>query len=294
MAREVRSDAAPRAGSAPTPERRRPDAPTGSLARTGVSATEPPAGGVQSVDRTLQIVELLARSPVPLGVVAIAEATGLAQATAHRLLQALASRSWVRQDGDRRYAPGITMFRLGETSQRHVATAAQPFLLDAAGTSGETANIAMLEGTHAVYVGQVPSTQRLRTFAEVGHRVPVHSTAVGKALVAFLPEAEVTSLLARSGLPARTATTITDPDRFRAELASVRRLGYALDRGEEAEGVACVAVPVRAPSGQVMCALSVSGPETRVKPSDSRRLAQVLGPIAERLATALAPTAEPG
>ncbi len=262
-------------------------------ARPEPASGEPAAGGVQSVDRTLQIVELLARSPTPLGVVAVADATGLAQATAHRLLQALASRGWVRQDGDRRYAPGITMFRLGETSQRHVATAAQPFLLDAASSSGETANLAMLEGTHAVYVGQVPSTQRLRTFAEVGHRVPVHSTAVGKVLVAFLGQAEITSLLARSGLPARTATTITDPDRFRAELASVRRLGYALDRGEEAEGVACVAVPVRAPSGEVMCALSVSGPETRVKPGDGRRLAQVLTPIAERFAASLAPDGEP-
>lgn len=279
-------------------EATKPQAAAISRANEGTSAElaggEPAAGGVQSVDRTLQIVELLARSPTPLGVVAVAEATGLAQATAHRLLQALASRGWVRQDADRRYAPGITMFRLGETSQRHVATAAQPFLLEAASSSGETANLAMLEGTHAVYVGQVPSTQRLRTFAEVGHRVPIHSTAVGKVLVAFLGQAEITALLARSGLPARTATTITDPDRFRTELASVRRLGYALDRGEEAEGVACVAVPVRASSGEVMCALSVSGPETRVKPGDARRLAQVLTPIAERFAASLAPEDETG
>ncbi|MCU1491569.1 MAG: IclR family transcriptional regulator [Acidimicrobiaceae bacterium] len=246
-------------------------------------------GGVQSVDRTLQIVELLVRSPTPLGVLAIAEATGLAQATVHRLLRALAQRGWVRQDAGRRYAPGVTMFRLGETSQRHVAAAAQPFLAEAASATGETANLALLEGEHATYVGQVPSTHRLRTFAEVGHRVPLHSTAVGKALVAFLAEAEIDGLLARTGLPSRTSTTITSERRFREELAAVRRLGYAVDRSEEAEGVSCVALPVRDTDGQVVCALSISGPGTRVKDGDAPRLAAVLSPIVERLARSLSP-----
>ncbi len=264
--------------------------PSPNSARSSAMA-ETERSGVQSVDRTLQIVELLASAPSALGVVAVAEATGLAQATAHRLLQALARRGWVRQDADRRYAPGVTLLRLTASSQRQLIAAAQPFLSEAAQRTGETANLAVREGTQVVYIGQVLSAQRLRTFAEVGHRVPLHSTAVGKVLVAYLPDSEVTTLVAKSGLPARTATTITDPERFRAELASVRRHGYALDQGEEVEGVACLAVPIRSTSGEVLCALSISGPEARVKLSDARRIASVLVPIAKRFAVALDPVA---
>jgi IclR family acetate operon transcriptional repressor len=239
-------------------------------------------GAVQSVDRTLQLLEVLGSAREPLGVVALAQATCLPQATVHRLLRTLSSRGWARQDGERRYALGVALLRLGDSAARHLALRAQPFLRELAAASGETANLAVLEGDHAVYVGQAPSAHRLRTFAEVGHRVPVHSTAVGKALTAHLLEHEVAAIVRRAGLPARTATTITDPARLRAELTTVREVGYAVDDGEEAEGVCCVALPVHDGLGRAICALSVSGPSTRVDRGRAPALAATLKPIVAR------------
>jgi len=153
--------------------------------------------------------------------------------------------------------------------------------------TNETTNHVVLEGDRASYIGQVPSPHRLRTFAEVGHRVPLHSTAVGKVLVAHLPDKALADLLERIGLPARTAATITDRDRFRAELADVRRVGYAVDDGEEADGVYCLAVPVKGADGDMACALSVSGPASRVDSLDVLQLSETLRVVARRLTDAL-------
>lgn len=246
------------------------------------------ASNVQSVSRTLDLLELLGASDRPLGVVAIAEAVGLPQGTTHRLLQTLLRRGWARQDRDRRYALGSTMLRFAETIHKQIAATARPYLQRVVALTGETANLAVLEGDHAVYVDQVASRHRLRTFAEVGHRVPLHSTAVGKVLAAHLDEEVALECLERAGLPFRTSLTITDLSRFKEEMAAVRRLGYAVDDGEEAEGVYCVAVPVGGPSGTALCALSVSAPASRVSSRQVPELSLALSAVASELSSALA------
>ena len=243
---------------------------------------------VQSVARTLDILELLGTTDRPLGVVAIAEAVGLPQGTAHRLLQTLLQRGWARQDEDRRYGLGSTMLRFGETIHKQLAAAARPYLQRVVVLTGETANLAVLEGDHVVYVDQVASRHRLRTFAEVGHRVPLHSTAVGKVLAAHHDGEVVRASLQRAGLPVRTSLTITDLGRFEGEMASVRRLGYAVDDGEEAEGIYCVAVPVEHPDGGALCALSISAPASRVSGEQAPELSSTLRAVAGELASALA------
>jgi IclR family acetate operon transcriptional repressor len=221
----------------------------------------PASGGVQSVERALDLLEVLAAGPQGMSEVAVA--AGLPDATAHRLLRTLVARGYVRQGPDRRYALGTRLLGLGDGARRAAVTAAGPFLAHLVEVSGETANLAVLEGDHVVYVAQVPSAHRLRMFAEVGRRVSVHSTAVGKVLLAGLPDADVEALVARTGLAGRTARTLTTPDRLLAELATVRRQGWAVDDEEEELGVRCLAVPV-ADGRRTVAAMSVSGPTTRV------------------------------
>lgn len=124
--------------------------------------------------------------------------------------------------------------------------------------TGETANMAVLDGDRAVYLAQVPSKHSMRMFTEVGRRVHVHCTAVGKALAASLPESDVRALLARAGTPAQTPNTLTDVDQL------VAHLGFATDEAEQELGVRCVAVPV--PDAPAPVALSVSGPSARFTP----------------------------
>jgi IclR family acetate operon transcriptional repressor len=219
---------------------------------------------VQSVDRALALLEALAAAGSPIGVGALAERTGLPQGTAHRLLQGLQVRGYVRHDASRKYSVGTAALLLGDAAQRSLARSAQPYLTELVDASGETANLAVLEGDDVVYVAQVPSPHTLRMFAEVGRHVPPHSTAVGKVLLAGLPRERALAILRRTGLPRRTPTTITSLEELGRELDRVSERGWAADEEEQEAGVRCVAVPVGGDqSVPVVAAVSLSGPAER-------------------------------
>lgn len=241
------------------------------------SATRP-AGTVQSLDRALDILEELAAADRALGVGELAEQTGLPQGTVHRLLQSLQARGYVRRSPSRKYALGTGSLRLGDAAQRALVRSARPVLSGLVGLTGETANLAVLEGDDVVYVAQVSSPHTLRMFAEVGRHVPPHSTAVGKVLLAAMSVERAVAMLRRTGLAARTPATITDESGFLAELDRVREQGWAADEQEQETGVRCVAVPVGHPGqpGRTVAALSVSGPADRFKGAASDGLLEAM------------------
>jgi IclR family acetate operon transcriptional repressor len=218
---------------------------------------------VQSLDRAFAILEAMADAGGPIGLSQLAAGSGLPLATIHRLVRTLVDLGYVRQEPSRQYALGPRLMRLVEGSTKRLGVLARPYLHRVAEALGESANLAVLDGEEIVYVGQVqPSQNFMRMFTEVGRRATPHATAVGKAMLAAQPDAEVLALLKRGGMPRRTEHTITDPEDFLADLARVRERGYALDDGEQELGVRCVAVPV--PDAPRAMALSVSGPLTRM------------------------------
>lgn len=229
---------------------------------TDVARRSRPGGSVQSVDRALDVLEALAQAGRSLGVGELSDLTGLPLGTAHRLLQSLQQRGYVRRDASRKYSVGTAALRLADAAERSLARGARPYLAELVTLSGETANLAVLQGDDVVYVAQVPSPHTLRMFAEVGGHVPPHSTAVGKVLLAAMPRDRALGVLHRTGLPARTSATITDLATFAAELDLVADQGWAADEGEQEAGVRCVAVPVGGP-GPTLAAMSLSGPSER-------------------------------
>ncbi|MEZ0072218.1 IclR family transcriptional regulator [Planotetraspora sp. GP83] len=239
---------------------------------------------VQSVDRALDVLEALAEQGGQAGVSELAARTGLPYGTIHRLLQTLLARGYVRQESDRRYALGGALVRLGGAAERMVAVWAEPYLAKLVELSGETANLAVLEGDFVVYVAQVPSPRRLRMFAEVGRRVLPHSTAVGKVLLA--ERGDAAAVFERTGLPRRTDQTITTVRAMLEELGRVRTQGYALDLGEEENGVHCMAVPVL-DGGRAFAAMSVSGPAERIDAIDRDELAGALRKVADDFGAAV-------
>ncbi|MGH9022819.1 MAG: IclR family transcriptional regulator [Acidimicrobiia bacterium] len=221
-------------------------------------------GGVQSVVRALELLEVLASSVDGLGVIDVAGESGLPQATVHRLLATLVGRGFVRQDpASRKYTLGSKLLRLGEAASRLFRSWARPYLAELVSISGETSNLALLEDGYVVYVAQVPSLHSMRMFTEVGRRLLPHATAVGKVLLAFGPREVTETIIARHGLPAHTPYTVTDPERFIMELDQVAIHGYALDEEEQEIGVCCVSVPVLGIPG-APAAMSVSGPAGRL------------------------------
>lgn len=239
-------------------------------------------GGVQSVERTFELLERMADAGGEVALSDLAESSGLPLPTIHRIMRTLVGAGYARQQPSRRYALGPRLIRLGETASRTLGSWARPYLAELTEAVGETSNMAVLDGEQVVYVAQVPSQHSMRMFTEVGRRVDAHATAVGKALLAHLPEDAAVQVLQRSGMRPQTERTITGVDAMREELARVRQLGYALDDGEQEVGVRCYAVAV--PGAPSNTALSISGPESRM----ARVATSEVVPLMQRLARELA------
>ena len=243
-------------------------------------------GRVQSVERTLDLLEYLARSSSWVGVSELSNATGQPVGTIHRLLMTLVARNYVMRDGRTRlYTLGPAFRRLAGISLQtpdwtEIGT---PLLRELVEISGETANLAVMEGDRAVYVAQVQPRRMVRMFTELGNRVYLHCTGCGKVLLAYQPDSVIASIIAETGLPGFTDTTITDPGQLKQELEMIRQQGYAIDNGEQEEGVRCLAAPVYDPRGKVIAAVSISGPGSRL---DSRRIPTLL-PHLKRIGAAI-------
>ena len=244
------------------------------------------SGGVQSIERAFDLLEMLADAGGALGLSELANASGLPLPTVHRLMRTLVNRGYVRQETSRRYTLGSKLIRLGETSSRTLGTWLRPFLAQLVRLTSETANLAMLDGDEVVYMAQVPSPHSMRMFTEPGRRVRPHSTAVGKALLAELPPEQARAVLERGGMPAATPATITDPDLLLAHLEVIRKQGYAVDEGEQEVGVRCFAVAI--PDAPAPLAVSTSGPQARMTDDAAARIVPALKRIAAEMSETIA------
>lgn len=243
-----------------------------------------PSGGVQSVERAFYLLELLAENG-PRSLTDLAAAIELPVPTTHRFLKTLVALGYVRQLRNRQYGLGLGLMRLAGRVDTQFAPIARPHLEKLAREIGESANLAVLEGDMIVYVAHVPSQHTMRMFTEVGQRAHAHTTGVGKAILAQLEAEQVDRILGRAGMLAATSRTITDPAKLRSELTRIRRIGYAVDSGEQEEGVSCYAVPV--PDVPVSMALSVSGPTFRMTKELGKRAVPLLRAQAAELSQEL-------
>src|SRR5690625_3765440 len=238
-------------------------------------------GQVQSVDRAISLLEILADHGGDATSSELTHASGLPLPTIHRLMHTLVARGHARQLQSRRYTLGPRLIRLGESAGRQLGAGARPHLERVAGELGETANLAMIDRDMAVYVAQAASAHSMRMFTEVGRRVYCHCTGVGKVLLAQLPDATVREIVERVGMPPATDRSITNVTDLVAELERVRTQGYAVDDGEQELGVRCFAVPV--PHAPTPSAMSVSGPAVRVTYEFGERALPTLHEVAEQI-----------
>jgi len=239
------------------------------------------SGAVQSVTRSLDLLEALANADAPVGIADLARTTGLAVPTAHRLVRTLQSRGYVQQSADRAYRLGPALMHLGNRATPGLVSRARSIMVALEDVAMETVNLAVLDGDMVAYVGQVPSRHQMRMFTEVGRRVLPHSAGVGKAILSQLPESKVRDIVGRTGMPRFTPTTITDPDALIADLRESRRRGFAIDDGEHEVGVRCIAVPV--PGASPKAALSISGPSARINDELAHTITDALKAAAEKL-----------
>ena len=236
---------------------------------------------VQSVDRTIDVLEALAEVGGIARSKEIAHAADLPVPTVHRLLATLNVRGYVLQLPDRRYALGARLVRLGDVAAQQAGAQVQPALDRLVEQLQETVNLAFLTQDSMTYVAQASSHRSMRMFTEVGRRVALHTSGVGKAVLTTMPEARVRDAL--GGLSARTAAAVLH------EVKLSRRRGYAIDDEEQEVGVRCLAVAV--PGGPAPAGLSVSGPSSRLEPSVYAEVAMRLHATADELAAGWAMSA---
>lgn len=206
------------------------------------------AGGItqpgQTVTgRVLSILAVFEKSLAPRSLTEISQETGLALSTTHRLLKELEEWDALQRDAQGRYQIGIRLWELGQHAGRQVREIARPLLQDLYSLTQETVHIAIREGTDVLYIDRVYGSRRVPQASRVGGRLPLHATAVGKAILAHEEEWLRDAVLAQP-LESRTPSTHVDPVALRAELAVVRARGYALTVDEVRVGTASIAVPV--------------------------------------------------
>lgn len=215
------------------------------------------AGERSAADKTLEVLEALADHS---RVADIAKSTALPKPTVHRILQTLVRHGFARTDGQGEYVGGPRILSLaGRFLQRlDIAEQVRPILRDLQERSGWTVHLALLSGDEAVYVAKLEGAKPYTLASRVGMSLRLHCTSIGKAILATMPDAEVRALLARTGLPARTDHTLTDEESLLADLAGVRRRGYAEDHEENEAGVRAVGAAVFDHTGEVFGAVSAA------------------------------------
>lgn len=222
--------------------------------------SQPPRGTVQSVNRALEILDIVAHAGAAIGITEIAEQSKLPQPTIHRLLQTMISAGYIYQTPRRRYALGARLISLSRYAGGALGVSLRPLLTTAVEQVGESASVAMLDQDFARYIAHVPSEHSMRMFTEVGNVVPLHSTGVGKAILSTMSDDEVRTTIGRSGMRPRTEYTLTDIEELLDDLRLTRERGYAIDNHEMEMGVRCVALSI---PGDLCLAVSLSGPGDR-------------------------------
>ncbi len=253
-------------------------------------AAGPPgtAHQVQSVDRALTILEILARQG-ELGVTSLADDLGVHKSTAFRLVSVLEQHQLVEQRGERgKYRLGFGIVRLAgaTTARMSLAEESQPFCQRLAADFGETVNVAVLDADAAVNVAQEQGSAAVIAHNWIGERTPLHATASGKVLLAWAGAEDAAAVL-EAGLSRFTEHTITSPGALRPELGRVREQGWAAASEELEIGLNAVAAPIHASRGRVAAAISVCGPAYRLRSVSFPAAAQKLQAAARAISTQL-------
>ena len=224
------------------------------------------APGARTLLRGLLLLELLAAAGESVGVTTLATRSGLDKGTTSRLLATLRGAGYVQQDRERRYRPTGKMLQLaqGYAAQLDLRGIARPHLTALRDEVGETVHLGVLEDGQVVYVDKIESLDSIRLVSAIGQTMPVHTTALGRAMLAALPEQERESALGDLRLPPPSRAALANPVSFLRILEQTARRGYAIDDQENNDQVVCVGAAILDARRRPIAAVSVSGPFYRM------------------------------
>ena len=218
---------------------------------------------IQSLDRAFLLLEELAKHKDGCGITHLSSLTGLHKSTVHRILNTLAFKGYIEKNSKTdKYSLGINLLHLSSAilDRMDVRKIARPLLEDLCYNTGEVVHLSILGTGEAIYIDKVENPNKnIRMYSQIGKTLPLHCTGMGKILLAWLPTEEVEIILKTYGMKAYTKNTITDIEKMKEHLKTIKEKLYTIDEIEHEEGIRCVAAPIFDNKGAVIASVSVSG-----------------------------------
>jgi DNA-binding IclR family transcriptional regulator len=246
---------------------------------------------IKSAERLLDVLELLARHTRPVPTMTIARECSIPKSSAHHLLNVMRSRNFVTYyEAEHAWGLGVAVFEIGSAYLRSepLQRLGRHILIELTQRTGETSHLAMLHGAEVLYIDkEQPSGSAPKLVTEIGVRLPAHLTAVGRAMLAELAEAQVRALYANRPLVQRTGQGPTSIDALLRDLEEVRRRGYSFDNEMVTPGISCVACPVFSHEAVPVAALGVTYVAAQRAADDVELAAELVREMSARLSASL-------
>lgn len=247
-------------------------------------------GGMRSVIQVLRTFDYLETCRHGAGVTEVAEALSVHKSTASRLLATMRSEGYVTRSAvTGKYSLGIRLVELAKAKldQFDVRAYARPYMEELSQRTEETIHLAILEQDKLVYIDKIDTTHLLVMRSRIGYRISPHCTALGKTILAVLPEDDRDAIIERTQFHRFTPNTITEPATLKEHLQQVAIQGFAFDDEEHEEGIRCASAPIRDHSGGVVGAISISAPIVRMSKQRMQEMGVLVKDACSRLSTSL-------
>ena len=221
---------------------------------------------MQTLKRAEKILECFSMEKPSLGLSELSEKTNIPKPSVYRICEALVRIGFLRKNLNKTYSLGFRLLELGSIvlSTLEIRKIAMEEIERLQNLTGESVHLGILDGTEVVSIEGLEGSHSLRTHVYIGKRASLYCTAVGKALLAFLPEDQMNTIIKKLDLKPHTKNTITDKDELLKELERIRERGYSIDNMEDEEGVRCVGAPILNSKNVAIASISISGPASRL------------------------------
>jgi len=244
---------------------------------------------MQTLIRAGKILSCFSLKKPRLSLVELTRETGLPKPTVYRICETLVKLGFLRKNSDKTYTLGFRLLELGSIvlSSLEIRKVAMEEMERLQNITGESVHLGILDGTEVVSIEALESPLPLRTRVFIGKRASLYSSAIGKALLAFLPEEQKREIVEKLDLKPHTKNTITDRKELMKELGRIKRRGYSVDDMEDSEGVRCVGAPILNSEGVAIASISISGPATRITKDKIRKYSKLVIEASQRISKKL-------
>ncbi|MDF2519848.1 MAG: transcriptional regulator, IclR family [Clostridia bacterium] len=215
---------------------------------------------IQSVDRTFEILEILASEPRGLHIADLVQRTYMNKSTIHRILKTLSEWGYVEQKADKSYRLGVKIVDLSRMylNNLQLRTEALPYLEELRDKTQLTVHLGIMEDGEVIYIDKLNTSNNFRMYSKIGKRVNAHSTSLGRSMMSYMETEDIKEIVKKRGLAPATKKTLRTEEELFAELEKIKSRGYAIDDEENEDGVRCVAAPIFDYTGQIIAAVSAT------------------------------------